>query len=573
MRGDGGQGSGLFSINNPKPLQVTGLEPMDPEINLQDFTTWRNRWNDFCRLQQVQSHPMASQKAALRQALGLPMQRIVEIALNIRADGPETPNEILDRIYTYLRSKRNVALDRVEFEKCTQQSGESFDDFYIRLKRIADCAQLCNACLDQRMTTRIMSGIRDSDVRKKLMSLTPFPDMVQALNLCRSNESAVKSKHHFANRQVAKVKNAQLKKSEKPSQKSPSTCKACGNAPHGPGGKCPAIGKTCSKCKGENHFAKMCTKRKDHPKKDTGEKSSKSSSSKLAVIKLASVSSSRRAPQIIVSVFHVDTHMALGKVSVTPDTGAEISVAGLDILNQLDWHINNLLPVDVQLVTASNQSLDPVGQMSVTLHYGDQSVVVELIICSDVSGVLLSWFACKDLGILHSSYPDPLPKAFSVCAISNPQSNDSLNQYRQDLIREFRDVFDEGGPLRTMTGPAMKIVLKEDFVPYAVNGARPIPFAQRAEVRRMLDEMVEQSIIAPVPEHTDWVHPLVIVTKPNGKLRLCVDLTKLNQHVKRPTHPLRSTKDVVAEISPTAKIFSTFDAVHAYWQIPLDEDS
>ncbi len=305
----------------------------------------------------------------------------------------------------------------------------------------------------------------------------------------------------------------------------------------------------------------MCTKNTEQPNKDASGKSSKP---RLAVIKLVSVASHQRALQIIVSAFDADTQMALAKVSATPDTGAEISVAGLDILRQLGGHVNNLLPVDVQLVTASNQAMQPIGKMDVMLKYGEQKATIELIICSDLSGMLLSWIVCKELGILHSSYPDPLPPAYSIGSVSTQHATDSLDQIRKNLIQEFRDVFDEGGPLRTMTGPPMKILLKEDAIPYAVNGARPIPFAQRAEVRRMLDEMVTSAIIAPVTEPTEWAHPLVIVGKPNGKLRLCVDLTKLNQHVKRPTHPLRSTKDVVAEISPTAQIFSPFDAVYLW---------
>ena len=88
----------------------------------------------------------------------------------------------------------------------------------------------------------------------------------------------------------------------------------------------------------------------------------------------------------------------------------------------------------------------------------------------------------------------------------------------------------------------------------------------------MLDNLVAQSITAPAAEQTECAHPLVVVGKPNGKLRLCVDLTMLNQHVKRPTHPLRSTKDVVAEIPPTAQSFFTFDDIYAYWQIPLEEE-
>ena len=72
----------------------------------------------------------------------------------------------------------------------------------------------------------------------------------------------------------------------------------------------------------------------------------------------------------------------------------------------------------------------------------------------------------------------------------------------------------------------------------------------------MLDFMVHQGVI-----------------NPNGKLRLCVDLTNLNRHVKRPFHPLTSPKDAVASVSNRARCFSVVDAVHGYWQIPLEESS
>ena len=72
---------------------------------------------------------------------------------------------------------------------------------------------------------------------------------------------------------------------------------------------------------------------------------------------------------------------------------------------------------------------------------------------------------------------------------------------------------------------------------------------------------------------TDWVHPLVVVGKPDGKVRICVDLTKLNKYVRRPFHPIVTPKDVVLSISPKAAYFSKYDAAHGYRQIPLDEES
>jgi hypothetical protein len=70
-------------------------------------------------------------------------------------------------------------------------------------------------------------------------------------------------------------------------------------------------------------------------------------------------------------------------------------------------------------------------------------------------------------------------------------------------------------------------------------------------------------------EASDWAAPLVITRKSDGSLRICVDHTKLNRHVQRPTHPTRTPRDAVAEISGDATYFSTFDAANGYFQISL----
>ena len=40
---------------------------------------------------------------------------------------------------------------------------ETFDDFYIRLWNLPEASDLCATCLETRMTTRVMAGIRDTD--------------------------------------------------------------------------------------------------------------------------------------------------------------------------------------------------------------------------------------------------------------------------------------------------------------------------------------------------------------------------------------------------------------------------
>ena len=80
-------------------------------------------------------------------------------------------------------------------------------------------------------------------------------------------------------------------------------------------------------------------------------------------------------------------------------------------------------------------------------------------------------------------------------------------------------------------------------------------------------------MIAPVTEPTDWVHPLVVVPKPNGGIRLCVDFQKLNQHVRRPYYPTKTPSEAVSNINPSSKYFTTLDAKNGYWQVPLEKES
>ncbi|KAG7160755.1 hypothetical protein Hamer_G030937 [Homarus americanus] len=70
-------------------------------------------------------------------------------------DQAVTVDDLLTRIKEHLQWQRQVALRRVRFEERRQREGESFDDFYVALKELADDAELCDQCLDARFVTHI----------------------------------------------------------------------------------------------------------------------------------------------------------------------------------------------------------------------------------------------------------------------------------------------------------------------------------------------------------------------------------------------------------------------------------
>ena len=115
------------------------------------------------------------------------------------------------------------------------------------------------------------------------------------------------------------------------------------------------------------------------------------------------------------------------------------------------------------------------------------------------------------------------------------------------------------------------ITLDPDAKP-VVQPPRRIPIALQSKLKEELDHMIKLGIIKKADEPTDWVSSLVVVQKPNGKLRVCLDPRDLNKAIKREHYQLPTTEDILAQMA-NAKCFTKLDASNAYWQIQVDDDS
>ena len=84
--------------------------------------------------------------------------------------------------------------------------------------------------------------------------------------------------------------------------------------------------------------------------------------------------------------------------------------------------------------------------------------------------------------------------------------------------------------------------------------------------------MERLNIIERVFEPTEWVNSLVVVQKPNGKVRICLDPKDLNRAIKRHYHHIPNAEDILSRMAG-ATVFGKLDASSGYWQIQLDEES
>ena len=101
---------------------------------------------------------------------------------------------------------------------------------------------------------------------------------------------------------------------------------------------------------------------------------------------------------------------------------------------------------------------------------------------------------------------------------------------------------------------------------------RRLPVAIKEMVKAELDEMCRNGIIEPVSEASSWVSALLVVTKRNGRLRICLDPRPLNTALKRSVYAMPTIDDILPQLAK-ANVFSIVDATPGFKHVKLDKES
>merc|ERR1712082_3524 len=157
-----------------------------------------------------------------------------------------------------------------------------------------------------------------------------------------------------------------------------------------------------------------------------------------------------------------------------------------------------------------------------------------------------------------------------------PPTEENIPKLRAWLVEQLESSsFNiSSAPMAKMSGPPMKIHVNPDARPIAIHKPIPIPHHWQAQVKADLERDVKLGIIEEVPMGvpTTWQSRMVVVSKKSGKPRRTVDLSPLNKHCLRETHPTEAPFFQASRVKPrTWK--SVMDAWNGYHAVELDEES
>lgn len=317
-------------------------------------------------------------------------------------------------------------------------------------------------------------------------------------------------------------------------------CKFCGTDHEMKKSACPAVGKKCTRCGKEGHFAKKCDSRPvNHVQYCEIYSHKPSSTSAYVTVRLNNNA----------------------EVQLQIDTGASCNILPKSdyIRATGDKQCKNLEQLYTRLNMHNKTVVWPLGQIRLlTERKGRKYRVLFHIVKQDLTP-LLCRTTCEKINLVKILDAD-------INATHNERIDVSPNVRSDPILSEFTEFTGVG----CLEGN-YSIQVDDGFRP-VVHPPRKVPVPLRDTLKSELDNMVKNGILAKVTEPTSWVSSLVIVKKPNWKIRVCLDPRDLNRAIKRSHYPLPTIEEVATRLSG-AKVFSVLDAKCAFWQVKLDEKS
>ncbi|PIK59033.1 hypothetical protein BSL78_04060 [Apostichopus japonicus] len=566
-----------YSIPPPSPMVCAG--------NLEtNWTAFKEAWLDYRIAVGLDQKEQAVQVATLKTIMGMECRKRLK-SLTLTDAESKSHDSIIKKLDEHFKPARNVLYDRHKFFLSSQQQEETVDQYYMRLTQLAEYCKFGD--IEQEMIRdKLVIGCTDAAAKARLFRLkesdATLKTALESLRISEATNSQLKSMSGKQQSLVADTetvntkrynpRQAQYQHNRETSAGPNRECGNCGLVHKSK--QCPAFGQTCNNCGKRNHWRKKCrskpsvnraaNKQAHEIYANAGDVDSDNPDSYGFDLETIETVNQHNTEGVKYAVARVKTqqHKSL-RLKAKVDTGAKANILNFDTYRALFGPQHTLKPSPVRLSGYGNKPITNLGSATaISVQHGKKRADSVSFYVTESGNNLFGLDLCKELGIVRFTCDER-----QQCCASYDIHEACMHGRKEDIIKENEDVFTGIGKIAS----EYHIELTSNAEP-VVKPARRTPDALKQPLREELDRLLDLGILREVREPTDWVNDIVLVTKPNGSLRLCLDPRELNKFIKRPHYYAKTLDDILPELRNT-KIFSTLDLRSGYWNIPLDTSS
>ena len=540
-----------------RDLEIGGIRPFDVNSDPSSVGTEWKRWLRSFQLYADgkgliivpdKDDNKVQRRALLLHCAGSDVQDIFDVLPN--TGGAKDYQKAEDALTAHFVTQINIPYERHLFREMVQEENETVDQYAVRLRRKAQQCDFGDQ-MEAQIRDQIVSKCRSNELRRKLLEKGQALTLQNLQEIARNYEAVRRQTQsmNFSTEPVNRVRESFPGRSNKKfSTQSSSECYRCGRRGHFARDlQCPARGKTCTKCSQVGHFANVCkTKFQATPGKSDVRYMQENACGDDDDEYVFAVIGGDHGGKVVVNIGGIPVEMII-------DSGASANVISQSLWEQLKkCHIKCVSKQSTKKLYAYGavSPLEVIGTFTADISMGNKCVSAEVTVVKGQGESLLGRETATELGVLKLQIPVNHVVDYS------------------ELMTRYKDVFTGIGKLKDFQ---LNLHIDQQVQPVAQSLRRPA-FSLREKIEKKLEELLQEDIIEKVEGPTPWVNPVVVVPKPNGDVRLCVDMRCANKAIIRERHPI-PTIDEVLEDMQEGSVFSKLDLKWGYHQIELSEES
>ncbi|KAI0207901.1 hypothetical protein LSAT2_007448 [Lamellibrachia satsuma] len=463
----------------PAPLEIHDTNAADK---------WRKflaAWENYALATELDAKPQAVQVATLLTVIGEDGREVHSTFRDWAQDGDDRRIlPVLKKFAEYCQPRKNVPFERYKFNKRMQERGEPYEQYKTALHKLSEACEFDTITPNEILRDRLIFGIHDTKKKR-----------------------------------VKKKETSHTTKSEATKE-----CWNCGRQ-HGRESKelCPAFGKTCDCCGKSNHFAKKCRQKRSgragNSVRTIGESEEVFPVREVAT--LAMLDDSQCVTLKLDSGSYIRFQI---------DSGAQCNVVPLKLYQRAtkDVRLKDVNRCQSSILAFGGSRLTVVGEVHVRVWRGDyKCILVCKLVDNDNIRPILGRKACVGMKLIQYTDNDALHKPATrgeqVYAVEGALISKAA------VIEKYATVFGDG--IGELEGEYQ--IRLDDAVDPIQHAPRRVPVALRDRLKATLDDMTRDDIIEAVEKPTAWISSMVVITKKDSKLRICLDPKDLNRAIRR----------------------------------------